>query len=164
MIQFVGSDGKRRSIRLGKVSQRVAEGVKYRIEAINAAKIAGHSLDADTASWIAGLDDEMHAKLANAGLVPARASQTFKAFLDQYLAHRADVKQATKVHIGHTIRNQVEYFDADKAIHAITEQDAEAWNCHLLEDLSLAPNTVRRRCGIAKQVLSSTRSNVSLFA
>ena len=33
-VQFVGADGKRRSIRLGKVSQRSAEGVKVRIEAL----------------------------------------------------------------------------------------------------------------------------------
>ena len=36
-IQFVGADGKRRSIRLGKVSQRTAEMVKVKVEALVAA-------------------------------------------------------------------------------------------------------------------------------
>lgn len=48
-IQFVGRDNKRRSIRLGKVSQRIADAVKTRVEQLNAAQIAGHAVEADTA-------------------------------------------------------------------------------------------------------------------
>ena len=33
-IQFVGPDGKRRSIRLGKVTQRTAEGIRVKVEAL----------------------------------------------------------------------------------------------------------------------------------
>ena len=34
LIQFTDTDGKRRNIRLGKVSQRVAEAIKSKIESL----------------------------------------------------------------------------------------------------------------------------------
>jgi hypothetical protein len=40
-IQFVAGDGRRRSIRLGKVSQRIAEEIKVRVEALLAAAVSG---------------------------------------------------------------------------------------------------------------------------
>lgn len=35
-ILFVAPDGKRKTVRLGKASQRMAEGVKYRVEQLSA--------------------------------------------------------------------------------------------------------------------------------
>ena len=49
-IQFVAPDGKRRSIRLGKVSQKQADGVRRRVEHLDAAKRSGEPLDAETAA------------------------------------------------------------------------------------------------------------------
>ena len=51
-ILFVAPDGKRKAIRLGKVSQRTAEQVKFRIEQLLEAKLTGYAVDADTAQWI----------------------------------------------------------------------------------------------------------------
>ena len=48
-IQFVAKDGKRRAIRLGKVSQRQAEAVKVKVEQLNVASITGHAVDEETA-------------------------------------------------------------------------------------------------------------------
>ena len=48
-VQFVGADGKRRSIRLGKVSVRDAEKFKSRVEDLLAASTSGCSLDRDAA-------------------------------------------------------------------------------------------------------------------
>src|SRR5687767_4116204 len=87
-IQFVAGDGKRRSIRLGKATQRDAELVKTRVEALAAAALAGNSLDAQTAGWVGKLDSTMHKKLAAVGLVAPRAakeSAKLAAFLDSYV-------------------------------------------------------------------------------
>jgi hypothetical protein len=43
-IQFMAPDGKRRSIRLGKVTQHMAETVKLRVELLVAAKLTGHAI------------------------------------------------------------------------------------------------------------------------
>ena len=45
IIQVVCPDGKRRSIRLGKVTQHMAETVKLRVELLVAAKLTGHAID-----------------------------------------------------------------------------------------------------------------------
>src|SRR4051794_9816934 len=44
-IQFVGPDSKRKSIRLGKMTLKAAEGVKRWVENLVAARVANHSLD-----------------------------------------------------------------------------------------------------------------------
>ena len=71
-IQFVGNDGKRRSIRLGKCSQRLAETVQVKVEHLAAAQATGGALDGETARWVAGIDDVLHARLAAVGLVHKR--------------------------------------------------------------------------------------------
>ncbi len=71
-ILFVAPDGKRKTIRLGKVPQRTAEAVKFRVEHLLAAKLTGHAVDADTARWVAELEPAMADKLAAVGLTEPR--------------------------------------------------------------------------------------------
>ena len=42
-LQFVSGDGKRRTIRLGKLPKKEAETIKLRVEALNAANISQHA-------------------------------------------------------------------------------------------------------------------------
>jgi hypothetical protein len=49
-ILFVAPDGKRRTIRLGKVPQKTAEAVKVKVEALVAAAITRQALDNETAA------------------------------------------------------------------------------------------------------------------
>ena len=63
-IQFVADDRKRRSLRLGKVSQKVANEVKLKVENLNALAVANLPMDADTARWVATIGDDLAAKLA----------------------------------------------------------------------------------------------------
>jgi hypothetical protein len=49
-IQFIGPDGKRRSIRLGKASQRLAEGFRVKVEALARAVALGQLLDDEVTS------------------------------------------------------------------------------------------------------------------
>ena len=86
---------------------------------------------------------------------------TLAAFLDSYIAKRSDVKGGTAIVYGHTRRCLVEYFGADKPLAEITPADADDWRRWLglakNEDdpkaggQGLSDNTVRRRCGIARQ-------------
>ena len=64
LIQFTDTDGKRRSIRLGKVSQRVAEAIKTKIENLITSNITGISLDDETSRWVATIKDDLADKLA----------------------------------------------------------------------------------------------------
>jgi len=149
-VQFIGPDRKRRSIRLGKMPQRMAEAVKVRVEHLVAAAITGHALDDETARWVADVDDTLRDKLARVGLVPKRDATTLGAFIDSYIEARGDVKPATATVYGHTRRNLVEHFGPGRRLRDITPGDADAWRMGLIQQ-GLADNTVRRRCGIAKQ-------------
>ena len=149
-IQFVGRDNKRRSIRLGKVSQRIADAVKTRVEQLNAAQIAGHAVEADTARWLTTIDDRLADKLAAVGLVPKRAEGTLDAFLTGYIASRTDIKSRSVVSLQQVQRNLVDYFGPDKPLREVTPGDTDNFRLHLLK--TLGDNTVRRRCGRAKQL------------
>ena len=155
MIQFIAADGKRRSIRLGKISQRNAEAVKFRIEQLAAAQISGHAIDADTSRWVASLNSVMAEKLANAGLIPKRESVTLQKFIDGYIAKRSDVKGATATVYGHTRRNLIEFFGTDMPLRDISPGDADEWRLYLIEQGLAEDTTVRRRCGIAKQYFTA---------
>ena len=150
-IQFKDGSGNRRAIRLGKVSQRFAEAVKLRVEQLNNANITSGPVDSDTAAWVAKLDDLLAKKLARVGLIPRRRSARLKEFLDDYIGKRVDVKSSTATVYGHTRRCLVDYFGGNRVAKDITAGDADEWRLWLSHHEYLADNTVRRRCGIAKQ-------------
>ncbi len=87
-IQFVSPDGKRRSVRLGKVNKKLAESVKLKVEHLAAAAASRMPLDVETAAWVGQVGAELHAKLAAVGLIPRRESATLGAFLADYAARR----------------------------------------------------------------------------
>ena len=153
-IQFVAGDGRRRSIRLGKMSHRNAEGFKFRVEQLNAANIAGQAVEADTARWVADLDETVAGKLARAGLIPRRNSATLAAFVDSYISGRNDVKEATLTVWGHTRRNLVDYFGSDKPLREINRGDADDWKQWLIGS-GLGHNTITKRCQFSNQFFRS---------
>jgi hypothetical protein len=63
--------GKRHPIRLGRVAARVAGAVLEHVEALEAAKRTDTQLPGRTLSWLEGIDDVLHARLAKSGLVSA---------------------------------------------------------------------------------------------
>jgi len=155
-ILFVDADGSRKTIRLGKASQKQADAFKVKLESLIAGKFTG-SLDDETSRWIAALPDDMHSKLAAVGLVTPRAPTvnfTLSQFLSEYLKERTDIKPQTAVVLGHTRRNLIAFFGADRALSNVTEGDADAWRLYLIGQ-GLSDATVCRRCGVAKQFFRS---------
>ncbi len=163
-ILFFNADRERKTIRLGKATMQQAAAVKLRIESLIAAKINGTAPDDDTSRWVASIGDDLHDKLAGNGLVSPREKAkevTLAAFLNGYIAKRSDVKAGTTTVYGHTRRCLVEYFGADKPLIEITIADAKDWRRWLGQPKNadepakggqgLSDNTVRRRCGIARQ-------------
>lgn len=166
-ILFIAPDGKRPTIRLGKVSQRAAEAVKFRVEQLLAAKLTGHALETDTANWVSELEPAMADKLARAGLIPnreAKPEMTLGQHLANYFACRTDVKPGTVLHWQQAERALVAFFGSDRPLASITAGDARDWERWLKTGKArenryaereanegLAPNTVRKRISDAKQ-------------
>ncbi len=151
LIQFFNPAGQRKTIRLGKVSAKEAEDVRRNVEALNTAAKFGGAPDPDTAAWLRRITDTIAAKLALVGLIPERQAATLGAFIEGYIAKRKDVKPGTLLTWENVRRNLVEYFGADKPLHAITAGCADEFRLWLVTHEKLADNTVRRRCGMARQ-------------
>jgi hypothetical protein len=131
-IQFVARDGKRRSIRLGRMPLKAAEEVRRRVEYLVAALVARTAPDNDTAQWLASTGDTMHAKLAAAGLTTPRltAMATLAQFTAEYIIGRVDVKPRTKLNLEACAARLVEFFGAGRQLSKINSGDADefcAW-------------------------------------
>ncbi|MSR56050.1 MAG: site-specific integrase [Planctomycetaceae bacterium] len=153
-ILFVATDGKRRTLRLGKVSQRAAEVVKGRVEQLLAAKLTGHALEADTASWVAEREPTLTSKLAAVGLIPRRDAAESVAlghFIAEYIAKRTDAKPRTIINLRSTATALVGYFGAVRPLKSVTPGEAVEWRLWMQTEKGLADNTIRRHCGRAKQ-------------
>jgi integrase len=153
-ILFVAPDGKRKTIRLGKVTMKQATAFKVKVEALIGQTITGVA-DDEVSRWLAGLDAERYGRLAAVGLVRPRErdGQTLGALLDGYIAGRhADAKPRTLINLDQARKYLIAFFGADKTVRDITEADAEEFYRRQLAE-GLALNTVRRTCGRAKQFL-----------
>jgi len=147
-ILFFDESGERKVIRLGKASVKQAEAFKVRLENLITSRLGG-GMEDETARWVAGIGDDLHAKLAAVGLVQPRVSSTLGAFLDGYLGSRDDLKPGSRLVYGHTRRCLIEFFGADKPLRAIMEDDATRWRKYLTEQ-GLSEATVCKRCQNAK--------------
>src|SRR5687768_5858115 len=124
-VQFIGADGHRRAIRLGKATKRQADAFKIKVEMLVSGSITG-VLDDEVARWVSELDDTIHGRLAVAGLVKprARSAATLKGFLDEYFASLS-VKPGTATAYSHTRECLLAFFGDTKAIRDIGPGDAE---------------------------------------
>ncbi|MFA8021121.1 site-specific integrase, partial [Bremerella cremea] len=163
-ILFIAPDGKRKTIRLGKISQRNAESFKVRVEQLVTAATLQTGIGRETALWVAQLDNPTHEKLARAGLVEPRENQdlTLQGHIDAYLKRRTEVKPRTVISWKQARESLLAYFGPKRKLSTITVADAKDWERWLatppargnLKDdetkTGLAINTIRKRVANAK--------------
>ncbi len=158
-ILFVAPDGKRPTIRLGKVSQRTAEGIKYRVEQLLESLQFNRSMEADLAEWVIGLDLDFAKKLARVGLIPdpeAKPAATLAAFLKSYIDGRVDLKPATKIVRGQVIRDLNEYFGESREVQTVTPGNADDFKQWLVSR-KLAPTTIHKRLQVSRSFFHAMR-------
>lgn len=163
-IRYIDGD-KRPAVRLGKMPKKTAEGILSKVEDLVFARQSQTSPSQQTAEWVRDLDGKLRERLEFLGLIQSRVTSdekergngmTLAAFVDDYIARRKGTsKPATLIVYGHTRRNLVSYFGADKPLSEITAGDAENWRLWLKSEESLSENTIRRRTGFAKQFFSA---------
>ena len=153
-VLFIGADGKRKSLRLGRVPPKTARTIKTHVEALVAAALWGQSLDPETSAWVSSRDSVMAAKLAAVGLMsqglrPEAQATALGDFLNRYIDGRTDIKPQTRINLKQAKRNLLLFFGKGKLIGDITPGDADEFRRNLRGRLS--ENTARRFCGRAKQ-------------
>ena len=159
-IQFVAKDGKRQTLRLGKVGLTAAKGVQRIVESLDAAKRLGTVPDNTILEGVSSLDAKLRKRLFQFGLIgkpEEKSAEDMEAakvrlgeFLDAYMARRTNVKSSTREIWSQPKRNLLEFFGSDRDIASITEGDAEDFKIHLAGE-HLAGTTVHKRLQFARQ-------------
>ena len=158
-IQFVAPDGRRPAIRLGKVSQRSAEGIKYRVEQLLESLNLNRPMEPELAQWVTDLEPPLAKKLARVGLIPtpeAKAAATLGPFLKAYIDGRADLKPATKIVRGQVIRDLNEFFGESRDVRTIVAGHADDFKQWLV-GRELAPTTIHKRLQVARSFFHAMR-------
>jgi integrase len=156
IIQFKARDGKRKSIRLGKVNKRQAETAKLFLEDLVACSVSGGSPKGTTAEWIADLPDSIRRRVERVGLISPRERvecPTLAGWVRTYIEGRQDVKQGTRINLEQVERNLVEFFGG-KRLDAVTAGDADDFRIYL-KTSGLSEGTIRRRCKRARQFFAA---------
>ena len=143
-------DGKRHTIRLGRVTKKIADTARQKIESLEVAKLTGHLLDNETAAWVGRLGDEIHTRLARAGLVPLRPKAepvivTLGQHLEHYFGMLGPQKLTTARNYARARRLLEAFYGKDRTLDSITEGDADAYKAWLLREYAPASASVDLR-------------------
>ncbi|HJZ92224.1 MAG TPA: tyrosine-type recombinase/integrase [Gemmataceae bacterium] len=126
-IQFADGNGGRRTVRLGKVPMKDAREIRRRVELLNAARTGNTSPDAETAAWVAGTGDVLHARLAAAGLVESRARSgavTLAAYWAEFVAGKK-LKPRSRVAMDQVLARAEKFFGPGRLLAEVLAGDAE---------------------------------------
>ena len=85
-IAITDANGKRHYLRFGSVDMKTEETLKENVKKLVIAKKWNTPIDADAARWVATLPDDIHAKLAEKGIIAKRRKvgtlgELFPAFI-----------------------------------------------------------------------------------
>ena len=158
-ILFVAKDDSRKTVRLGKCARRDAEQVCRHIEALVASSIHGQPVSRDTATWLAGIGDELHERLSRVDLVAPRAHMgrlNLATFIDDYLQQRADMKPGTMAVMKQARIWLLRYLGEDRRIDKVTREDADGYRAHMVKS-NLAKATIAKRCRYARHFFEVAR-------
>jgi integrase len=161
-IQFVCNDGKRRSIRLGKVPMKFAESVKTKVEYLIANQSMGLPIDSETAQWLGTIDHSLYERISAVGLVRSRerlVTPRLQDFIESYIDKQKTLKWRSLDILKRSCASLVKYLGPHTELKDITEADAEDWRKWLFangrhDGGPLAENTVNDRCKKVKQVFN----------
>ena len=155
-VQFLAPDGKKKTLRLGKVDRRTADAVARHVEALLAARISGQVTPRETATWLAGIGDQLRDRLAAVGLVEERtAAPMLGAWCRDYIAGRSDLAPRSVARLEYAAQLLAEHFGAGRHLDSINAGDAERYARWLGGTKGFGANTVRRQTGWAKQFLGA---------
>jgi len=151
----------RPKVRLGRVSDKVAQSIRVKIEALIASKASGQPLDRETANWLGEIDDRLHQKLVRVGLVQPRGEAvqavTLLQLVEQYIGKRSKIKPNTLRNYQTTKRLLTEYFGPSHTVAAIHGGHARDYKEWLVGKYATA--TVSREIKRARQFFEYARDH-----
>lgn len=152
IIQFKDANGKRRTLHLGQMPKKAAETICHHLSHLVACSIAGSASENSTADYVAKMGDDLHAKLANLGLVRPRESATLGKFTQAYIDSRKDAKPNFTKNMKAARKMLVAHFGEDRNLRDITTGQAEEWRQDLVNS-EYAEATIARWVKIARHFM-----------
>ncbi len=152
-LQFTDPTGIRKTVYLGKMTAKNAATLKVHIEKLLIGVISKLPVDPETAQYVRKLEPVLYSKLSSVGLVASRGSSSLEAFIEEYIDSRNDAKPSTKTVWKRTRKHLLTYFEGTASLRSITKSSAKGFRQYLIGE-GLAENTVRRTCGVAKQLFA----------
>ena len=161
LAQFIGKDGKRRSLRLGKHTERNAARLQDRIEALVTSMKTGTPLDDHTQRWLIIIaDTPLAKKLERAGLIKKQLKLTLEAFIDEYMAFKEQkLKPTTLITLNQTRRRITKYLGTKINISDITQADAEKYQVFLKVQEKLSDATIARDCKRCREIFDYAKKS-----
>ncbi len=153
-ILFVAPDGKRKTIRLGKMNLAQARTVKHKIESLVSSKGSGQSLDNETATWVRNISDGLADKLAKQGLITERENATVDVLIKSFLAASTHFKSSTRSMWRQATGDLKKHFGEDCQIRTIGRAEAEGYRQWLLATRKLSSATIAKRLQRTRQMFS----------
>jgi integrase len=141
VIQVQAPSRQRFTISLGGYSERQARTIKSHIEHIQSAAASNTALPPETAAWLRGIGEDLHAKLAKVHLVAPRISREatqLGPFFESFVSKRNDLKPNSLRNFKNVQRFAVKHFGADRALGSINRGDAADWKRALLDEYAEA--------------------------
>lgn len=157
-LLFTDSDGRRKSIRLGKLGFKSAQTIARHIESLLAAREHADPVPPVTAVWIKSIGETLRSKLAQVGLVDQHKKVQLGEFLNEYILSRPDIKPATREVWQQPCRNLRDYFGADKPLRSITPGDGDRFKAWLMTQ-PLATATIAKRLSFARTFFHVARKH-----
>jgi hypothetical protein len=138
-VQVKDRTQKRRTIRLGKVSERQARVIKAHIEHLALAQLSRIAAPMETTAWVEQIaGGALHEKLTRIGLVKPRKTALLGPYFKQYIAGRTDLSHHTILNLQQTERVTVQHFGTERDMITITRADARDWQRKLLAKYAVA--------------------------
>ena len=170
-VDFVNHLGKRNRLRLGVVSHEDAMECRRFVEKLVNAKRLNHSPERSTIEWIAGINDELHERLSQFGLIESRTSKstvpTVGEWIKKYLEQRRRELAAGSIErLTRTGKRLEAFFGSKTRLDELTPAGAADWRAAMLAEMTpakkgeeqkprLSETTIRNHSRDAKTIFNA---------
>lgn len=157
-IQWAAPDGKRKTLRLGKISKNNAEIFRHRVELILSSQVMGLALDPDTSAWAARVQEPIRSRMIRCGLFigeakPRKNSMTFIDYVNAYIEKRSSaVKPATRIVWKTASDAFAKTIPPGMSLQQLHAGHAQDW-IDAMRTAKLKPTTIHKRLSFVKQFL-----------
>ena len=154
-IQFYWTDKTRRTVHLGKCSEKDAETIKRRVESLLSSVILGTEIKADDARWLTAEGSIIRPKLAAVGLCEDDTPKDMpcvKDFLKGFLERQGPTRKPGTIAVWKQVEtNLMRFLPCDIKLDAVSRGHAKQFHEHL-KSRKLASLTIQKHIRIARQM------------